>query len=388
MGARESILDEIRQCRDQGLVLPGSVYRDPEILEAEIEALFRPGWMGVACGQNVPEPGDLFPVQIAGHALLLTRDREGEVRVFYNLCRHRGALLASEPCRAPGGRIVCPYHGWSFGLDGRFESAPHFDRRDAAAGPSDADRAGLGLIPLRSAVWRDIVFVNLSGDAPPFDAFIAPLEERVRPWTAAELRDLSSVEYEIEANWKLAAENFLDAYHLPIAHPEIGGGFSGALLLEDLEVSGDIVGLAMPQGYGPGSGQLESQLPRFSGLGEERQHLEAFVILPNTLLIVEPDIQQVIVLRPQSPSFTEETLASYVVSDVAQREELASERAEFHQSVLLVNDQDAALLAGLQQARSMDVGERTRPSPSWDETILRFQRAWADRLLGRPPRAE
>jgi len=372
---------ELKRCRDEGRPLPGFAYRDPGIFEAELDALFRPGWISVACAQNVPNPGDLLPVRIAGQALLVTRDRDGEVRVFYNLCRHRGALLASEPCRAQAGRIVCPYHGWSFGLDGRFESAPHFDRSDPDA-PSQALREDLGLIPLRSAVWRDVVFVNLSGDAPDFEGFIRPLEQRIARWTASELRPLASDEYRIEANWKLAAENFLDAYHLPVVHPELGGGFSGALLLEDLEISDDIVGVAMPQGYGPGSVQDEPVFPRFSGLGEERRHLEAFVILPNTLLIVEPDNQQVIVLRPQSPECTEETFANYVVSDASQREELAAERAEYHRSALLVNDQDAALLAGLQQARSMDVGGQIRPSPSWDQTHLRFQRAWATRMLG------
>ena len=243
--------DAIRRCASGEGVLPGFAYADPAVYRAEAE-LFRRHWVSVACAQNVPEPGDVFPLRIHDQSLMVVRGEDGELRVFYNLCRHRGARLVDTACRVPGARIRCPYHAWSYHLDGRLAGIPHF-QRGAEAG--DAEEASeLGLLPLRSAVWRDIVFVNLSGDAPPFEEMIRPLDERLAHWQAEELRALSSDEVELRADWKLAAENFLDAYHLAVVHPQIGGGFSGALASEDVVVAPGILGLIMREGYGEGYG--------------------------------------------------------------------------------------------------------------------------------------
>ena len=141
----------IRTCYEDGRVLPGLAYRDPDVYEAEVARFFRTGWISITCGQNVPASGDLFPIRIAGQSLFVARDAKGQVRVFYNMCRHRGARLVAEPCRARGGRIVCPYHAWSFGLDGQMKSAPHL--HGAKKGPPDpGESERLGLIPVRSAV--------------------------------------------------------------------------------------------------------------------------------------------------------------------------------------------------------------------------------------------
>jgi phenylpropionate dioxygenase-like ring-hydroxylating dioxygenase large terminal subunit len=375
-------IEEIRNSYADGRPLPGAAYRDEGIFAAEAEMLLRDSWVSVACGQSVAEQGDLFPVRIAGQSLLVVRAGDGEIRVFYNLCRHRGAPLADLKCRARAGRIVCPYHAWSYGLDGGLVAAPHFHRDADSDQPSAGEREGLGLLPVRTAVWRDIVFVNLSSDAQRFESFIRPLDERLAPWTAAELRPLASDEYEIQANWKLAAENFIDNYHLPIVHSQLGDGFGWILGTEEVELSDDIVGLVLPQGYGEGPGQVESPLPRFSGLGDdEALRIELFSVFPNTLILVEPDNQQVIVLRPQSPELTHETFANYLVSDASQTEDLAKARDEIYRASIEVNDQDAALLARLQSTRSMDVAGKTQLTQAWDQAIRRFQRRWARELL-------
>jgi choline monooxygenase len=371
----------IRRCAEGVGVLPGSAYADAVVYRAEAD-LFRRHWVSVACGQNVPEPGDTFPLRIHDQSLLVVRGEQGELRVFYNLCRHRGARLVDAPCRVAGARIRCPYHAWSYHLDGRLASAPHFYRGAQAGGPDAEEAAQRGLLPLRSAVWRDVVFVNLSGDAPPFEEVIRPLDERMAHWPAEELSPLSSDEVDLPADWKLAAENFVDAYHLAVVHPEIGGGFSGALESEDLVISPGILGISMPQGYGEGSGQEKSPLPRFSRLAEDqRLRVEAFCVFPNTLILVEPDNQQVIVLRPQAPGITHQTFANYLVSEASQAPELADARAELYRSAVEINEQDRKLLTGLQQARSMDVSEFLRPAAAWDDSNLRFQRLWAREFL-------
>jgi phenylpropionate dioxygenase-like ring-hydroxylating dioxygenase large terminal subunit len=226
------------------------------------------------------------------------------------------------------------------------------------------------------------VFVDLSGEAQPFEDFIRPLDEHLAPWTAEELRPLGSKEYVVEANWKLAAENFLDIYHLPVVHPQLGG-FAPCLDSEDIEVSDGVIGAVMLGGYGEGSDLRESALPRFPGLDPENFRIEVFSVFPNTLILVEPEFQQVIVLRPQSAGVTEETFADYVVSDASLVDDLKDLRRESHQDSVEVNDQDAALLAGLHQSRSMDVGGQSVPCEAWDQTNRRFHRLWAARLLAR-----
>ena len=369
----------IRRCAEGEGVLPGSAYADEAVYRAEAE-LFRRHWVSIACGHSAPEPGDVFPLRIHDQSLLLVRGEQGELRVFYNLCRHRGARLVDAPCRLS--QIRCPYHAWSYHLDGRLAAIPHFHRGAKAGGPDAEEAAERGLLTVRSALWRDVVFVNLSGDAPPFEEVIAPLDERMAHWPAEELSPLSSDEVELQADWKLAAENFVDAYHLAVVHPGIGGGFSGALVSEDLVVSPGILGISMPQGYGEGSGQEESSLPRFSRLAEDqRLSVEAFCVFPNTLILVEPDNQQVIVLRPQAPGLTHQTFANYLVSEASRAPELADARAELYRSAVEINEQDLKLLAGLQQSRSMDVSEFLRPTAAWDESNLRFQRLWAREFL-------
>ena len=386
-GDRESLDEKLATIADRharNAVLPGFAYRDENLFDLEVERLFKREWVSITCAQSVPEPGDVFPVMIAGQSLFVVRDKDGDVRVFYNLCRHRGAELIDKPCNPRGGRLVCPYHAWSYNLKGEFLRAPYLYRDDGNAQPDEAAREELGLISVRSEVWRDIVFVDLSGVAKPFESLIAPLDERLARWNADELRALSSVEYSVAVNWKLAAENFLDAYHLPVLHSQIGLGFEGAMQIEDLEISDRITGFVMPIGYGIEPKESDRSLPRFSGVGDESQSIEVFVIFPNTLILVEPDNSQVITLRPQGAGLTHESFANYVATDAAQTDEMAELRDGYHESSNEVNEQDVKLLESLQKSRAMDVGGDTRISKEWDQTVLRFQRIWSEALLETP----
>jgi choline monooxygenase len=377
-------LATIADRHERNEVLPGFAYRDENVFDLEVERLFQREWVSITCAQSVPEPGDVFPVMIAGQSLLVVRDKDGDVRVFYNLCRHRGAELIDKACKPRGGRLVCPYHAWSYNLKGEFLRAPYLYRNSDNTQPDETAREKLALIPVRSEVWRDIVFVDLSGVAKPFESLIAPLDERLARWNADELRALSSVEYSLAANWKLAAENFLDAYHLPVLHSQIGGGFTGALQIEDVDVSDRIAGFVMPIGYGVERKESDGGLPRFSGVGDDEERIEVFVIFPNTLILVEPDNSQIITLRPQGAGVTHESFANYVATDASQTDEMAEFRNEYHQSGNQVNEQDVKLLEGLQRSRAMDAANETQMSKEWDQTVSRFQRIWSDALVGAP----
>jgi phenylpropionate dioxygenase-like ring-hydroxylating dioxygenase large terminal subunit len=356
-----------------GLPLPGTAFIDEDIYSKERRVLFNKKWISITVGQVVPEPGDVFPCTIAGLALLVVRDRDHSIHVYYNMCRHRGALLVDQACKTKSGLITCPYHAWSFKLNGDLFRAPYFFKDEENTQPDEVTRAGLGLIKLRSVVWRDIVFVDVNGKADDFENFIQPIDERLQDWSAAEIQSLASREYRINANWKLAAENFLDGYHLPKVHPQLGGGMAGALLAEDLVLSEEIFGFVMPGGYGPGTRRDEEETAVFKSLPAEKLlYIEVYCIFPNTLILVECDFQQVITLRPQGAGITHETFADYVPGQPSSEEE-KMEMIAFSQGV---NDQDETLLNRLQLSRSMDIADKTHMSSAWDQSPARFQQTW------------
>ena len=148
--------------------LPSALYTDPACLAEGTAALLRGGWAGLAAAGSVPAPGDALPVSFTGVPLLLLRGRDGALRVFQNVCRHRGVTLVDAPRRIEGA-IRCPYHSWCYATDGRLVATPHVGGpgRNTCEG---IDKAALGLIEVRSHVWRDVVWIDLSGEAPPFEA--------------------------------------------------------------------------------------------------------------------------------------------------------------------------------------------------------------------------
>ena len=187
--------------------LPWSWYTDPEVLRAEHERIFRRTWQYAGHLGQLAEPGSRFPARAGDVPVLVVRGEDGEVRAFLNVCRHRGSVLVEEPgCSAT---IRCGYHAWTYGLDGSLRAAPRADE--------GLDRAGLGLRPLQVATHGALVFVNPDLDAAPLDS----LPEVDLEGLAFHVR----LPYAVEANWKIALENYLECYHCPVAHK----GFSAAV---------------------------------------------------------------------------------------------------------------------------------------------------------------
>ncbi len=156
--------------------LPNAHYIDQQVFAEECDAVLFANWAGLAVGADVPEPGDAKPITFLGLPLLLIRDKDGQVRVFQNTCRHRGMILVSEP-RKIEGAIRCPYHSWCYSTKGKLVATPHVGGPGQNAHP-DMDRDTLGLIELRSHIWRDVVFINVSGTAAPFEDVHADLIKR------------------------------------------------------------------------------------------------------------------------------------------------------------------------------------------------------------------
>ncbi len=197
----------------QHRTLPWSWYSDPEIAERERERIFRRSWQYAGHRGELSAPGSFVAAHVAGLPVVLTRDRDDVLRAFANGCRHRGSIVA----RGAGerGTLQCPYHAWTYGLDGCLRGAPR------SAGDPDFDAAALGLVPMAIGTWGPFIFVNPDREAAPLEDALGELPDVVqdRGLDVAGLRFHHRAEYEIQANWKIALENYLECYHCRLNHP-------------------------------------------------------------------------------------------------------------------------------------------------------------------------
>ncbi len=196
-----------------------AAYTDAALFQSEQKMVFAGGWTALLFDHQLPDIGDQVPVEAAGLPLVAVRDRNGNIRVFHNVCRHRASLVVPAPVKGQP-TLRCPYHGWAYGLDGGLRATPLWDGR-RVPNPAALDRAQLGLREVRCGVWSDVVWIDLSGTAPALDDHVAPL---TRLWHNYDMTTLRLAHYEtgqIAANWKLAIEASIENYHEPFVHEKL-----------------------------------------------------------------------------------------------------------------------------------------------------------------------
>lgn len=197
--------------------LPAAAYIDDAFYGRECESLLKNSWVFAGFLHAIPEAGWVLPTDVAGQPVILVRQINGSVKGFLNVCRHRCLKLVDRPQKA-GKVLTCPYHAWAYGLDGGLRSTPHF------GGPNDhdppaLDKSAYGLHPVRTAVWHDWIFVNLSGDAPPIDDHVQPLARRLADIDLDGLIPLATLDFGVvPTNWKALMENFIEPYHVQYVH--------------------------------------------------------------------------------------------------------------------------------------------------------------------------
>jgi len=196
----------------EAFTIPAPWYTDPEILQLESERGFGGNWIAVGRVDQVARAGEFFTAELAGEPLLLVRGPDGELRAFYNVCRHHAAPVATAPCGLAQS-FRCPYHGWNYGLDGSLKGTPEF------AGVCNFDRAANGLAAVAVDVWENFVLVNLSPNAISLRSYLSDLAGRVSPLGLQSLQFHSQREYTLDCNWKVYVDNYLDGgYHVPHLH--------------------------------------------------------------------------------------------------------------------------------------------------------------------------
>ena len=373
------VVEAINRPTAEAVCLPNAAYTDPRVLEAERKALFLDAWTFVGVGAQIPDPGDLLPVTVAGLPVLLLRNEKREVKAFHNVCRHRGMQLVGEPQKKRP-RLVCRYHSWTYGLDGALVMTPFFSGPTSHETPC-IDRTKMGLEPVRSEVWNDLVFVNVSGTAEPLAKHLAPLGERWRDYDFSQLRHGASCTFDLAANWKLAVENFLESYHLPFAHPMLNAASrmeAHYSMVEDLYLG------QVSNEYDPAAAG-HAELPRFPGLTSEQQKIAEYpTLLPNLMLGLHPDYFFVFGIDPVAPERTAESFHFYFLGEGASAERFKAGRERVIEFWTKTNREDMMVVEGMQIGRHSPGYHDGRFSPYHEVTTHEFQRRIVNRLANRP----
>ncbi len=283
--------------------LPGRYYYDPAIYAAEQERIFSRRWICVGRAEELPEPGMYRTFDLASENVLLMRGRDGALRAFLNVCRHRGARLCTAEHGQARNAIQCPYHAWTYALDGTLLGAPNIMEM------KQFDRSGHGLMPVALDTWAGLVWVNLANDPPPLDTQTRAAvmdrfgeEATFARYHLDDLRAAKTIEYTVHSNWKLTVENFMECYHCGPMHPELCDllpGFRGGTAY----LSG--VGTDFAEGIEGFTFSGKASRPPLPALplADQRRYY-GVVPLPNVFISLLPDHAIIHTLWPQGPDAT------------------------------------------------------------------------------------
>lgn len=362
----DRIRERANKSTSQAIGIPSAAYTAEDALALERQTIFFDRWCAIASTSEVPVAGDVKSLIFAGAPLILVRDTDENIRVHHNICPHRGTQLVDGEQNCS--KIVCPYHAWSFNLNGRLSRAPHYP------GASVED---FSLNTVRSHVWCNTVFINLSGHAPAFEETVSPLLERWSDYDLSHLVHGETLVYDFKANWKLICENFLEAYHVPSVHPNLAG-YSKPGDRYQVFFGEEFIGQGSST-YAPVP--VERELPRWPGIKGDREFEAEYVALfPNTLIGRMPDHVFVWHLIPVTPEHTIEVLNFYFITENAMADCYTADRDATLRRWQDVNDEDSSVIHKIHQGMRSPFFEGARFAPGYEETVLAFQKLYVNSI--------
>jgi choline monooxygenase len=354
--------------------LPASLYVDPAVARAENARLFARSWMCAGYAHELPRPGDVLPAVIAGAPVVFVHGRDGAIRCFHNVCPHRGNLVATRPMSGAG-NLVCRYHGWSFDLEGALRITPHWGGYGQPT-VEGFDRACHGLKPVRLARWHDWLFINLSDDAAPFEAYFASFAAHCAGYDLSLVRYAETAPFAIKANWKLVEENFLEVLHLPSVHKGLNAvaPFNDHELVVEGPCLGTIIKVGLPARW------AEPALPRFPGLAPGNRTAKNLALFPNFKLILGPDHCASMVEFADGHDRTDQRWDFYFVGAGAMEPKYDAARRAVIDFFCEVNGEDLGILESMQRARVSPAADGGVFSAAWEPAVQGFQKLVAEAL--------
>lgn len=380
-------LDHVLKPIEEARGLPSQLYINESLTDRERKRVFFDQWAGLTNGALVPEPGCVKPIDFLGIPLLVVRNKSHEIKVFQNVCRHRGMKLVEEPGKLKG-PITCPYHAWAYDLDGDLRSTPH------VGGPEihshDAiDPAKMGLLEVSSHVWRDVVFVNVHGNAEPFEVVHAELMERWNDFDRPIFHggEDSRFSLELNSNWKLAVDNYCESYHLPFVHPELN---TYSRIEDHYHIVGDTAFAG--QGtmvYSPPRDESGKGLGDFDDLPEKWDTAAEYIALfPNVLFGVHRDHAYSIIIEPHGHNRLIENIEIYYANERAVSDACAPMRETQARLWHEVFVEDIGVVEGMYEGRFAPDYDGGKFSPVMEPPTWRFHHWIAQQMADKPEAAE
>jgi len=357
----EAVLESFHQPTEVRTGLPGAAYADETFLALENQKLFPERWTFVGFAHQISNPGDVQPATVAGRPIVMVRNQLGDINVFHNVCRHRCLKLVDEASNT-GHFIQCPYHTWTYSLDGELKSTPHFGGYGKHQ-PDNFDMSTHGLVRVRAHCWGDWIFVNLDGNAEAFESYAAPLMDRLEGVDVDSLEALASIDFgEIDTNWKFLMENFMEPYHVQYVHPSTTEQPLGD---HRTIVDGLCLGSLV---------DLPDEQTDAASLAVSSRYLTLF---PNFVVgRYFPDQLGVYLNIPVSAGKTRQVRVIY---STGEREFSDEEVKQVRDLWYSVHKEDHSMCERLQAGRASQVAlEGGRLSPVWEDSVRRFQELIVD----------
>ncbi len=281
--------------------LPGALYTAPATLADEMELLFARAWNCVGRVSRLEKPGDYFLREIAGESIVVLRDGKGTLRAFFNVCRHRGTRICREDSGHLTATIQCPYHAWTYALDGTLVGAPGMQEVEGF------EKGEYPLHPAALAEWEGFLFVNIARDPEPFEKVWAPMRGRLDRFGLGGLQVGHRVVYDVGANWKLVFQNYSECLHCPTIHPKLATVLpyqSGANDLTEGPFLGGYMEIKPPNVSATMSGRACGRIVSGDIPESDRRRAYYYTLMPNLLLSLHPDYVNYYLVHPVASNRT------------------------------------------------------------------------------------
>ena len=379
-------LDIVNKPISEAHGLPNECYTSKEYTLIERKKLFEDKWIVIGVASSLPNIGDARPIDLLGMPILIVRTKNNQIKVFHNICSHRGVKLVREPGKIKN-VIRCPYHSWSYNLDGELIATPHIGGMDIHQSP-EFEKSKSNLKEIRSYIWLDLIMININNNEISFEDYIKPLSERWEKFWPIKDRDLiyhaddyGYFKLDAKCNWKFAIENYCESYHLPWVHP----GLNSYSKLEDHYHIQGLPNRFAGQGtvvYNPRFKGSE-KFPCFPNWPKNKENIAEYVALfPNVMLGIHKDHYYAYWLEPINHEYTLEHMEIYYVGDeAANSKKFKSLREQNHKQWEDIQKEDVDIIQGMQIGRNSPVYDGGNFSPKMDNPTHHFHKWVATNIV-------
>ena len=388
---REETYRHTRNAVESAVTLIPDAYTSPEFFALEQQKVFASSWVPVGCISDLRMAGDAIVTKVAGQSIIVTRDQEGRLRAFFNVCRHRGTRLLDEGCQKIDRFVRCPYHNWAYDLQGKCLGTPLFTGSDIPqemqgifdmSGIKKFDKADFSLYPINVDSWGFLVFVNLGSNPVSLAEQMGDLPQRCANYRLEEWEVVREKVYHIKANYKLIGENFMEYYHLPWVHPELVkvSRMENHYRWQGPGMYSGMVTTPIAQNTDEGGWMGLPPLPTLNS--SERDTARFIWLFPNVAINILPNHCFIMITDPIAPDYTVETTRILLPpeSDSSPEKERALDQLGHFWD--LVNVQDVEIVERVQDGLSTSAYEGGRMCFKFEEPLHRFQNMIIDRLVG------